>query len=309
MGCIARSRRSGIVRIAAFVVLAILAHHAPARADDRVSDLTDQLSSSSEKTRVQATISLARLGDKRALKPLVTALHDPSPQVRAIAATALGHLRHRAALPALRQVASDDTDAHVRAKAQQATIEVAKANGLPDELPAPAASETASTTARARHSSGFGRSPHAVKDRADLYVSIKSASDDSPGNADAASRKAHADLLRSTLTSAFGTAPQVTMAEADAQRWGLDARHLDLSVTKLDVNQRGSTIEVDCELRLAISDDSGKMLSFLSGGAKVSVPRAKFNMEYLPGLQRQALESAVHGLFDKLVAHLRQTQS
>jgi HEAT repeat protein len=291
---------------AALLALALVALAAPVRADDRVDALTPLLSSSNEKTRVQATISLARLGGRRVLKPLVTALHDPSPTVRAIAATALGHLAHKAALPSLRALATDDGDEHVRAKARQAAIEVAKANDLPDELPplpgAPA-------PAQARHASGFGRTPHVVEEHADLFVTIKSARDDSPGNADATTRKANADFLRETLTSSFGADPQVTMVEADAQRWGLDARHIDLSVTKLTVDQSGPTIEVDCQLRLAISDDSGKMLSFLSGGAKASVPRAKFKLEYLPDLRKQALEGAMRGMFDKLLAHLRQTQS
>ncbi|MGE5183398.1 MAG: HEAT repeat domain-containing protein [Acidobacteriota bacterium] len=269
---------------------------------DRISDLTAQLSSSSEKTRLSAVVSLARLGDKRALKPLVTALHDPSAQVRAIAATALGHLGHKAALPSLKNAATDDTDQIVRTKAREAEAMVAKANHLPDELAtAPAAQAT-----QARHV-GFGHSPHAVTDRPDLFVQVKSSSDDSPGNASKAMRQAHADFLKQTLTDEFKAAPQVTMVQAEAQRWGLDARHLDLSVVKLEVVQNGPTVEIEAELRLAISDDTGKMLSFLSGGAKVEVPRTKFKPQFLPDLRKEAIEGAMRGMFDKLVAHLRQT--
>src|SRR5213593_2698938 len=83
---------------------------------DRIDELTKMLASSSEKTRMQATLSLARLDDKRTLKPLVTALHDPNSGVRAIAATALGRLKHKASLPALRETATDDTDDTVRTK-------------------------------------------------------------------------------------------------------------------------------------------------------------------------------------------------
>jgi hypothetical protein len=262
------------------------------------------LSSSSEKTRLSAVASLARLGDKRALKPLVTAMHDPSAAVRVVAVTALGQLGHKAALPSLRSCATDDTDASVRDKARQAAIAVAKANHLPDEL----AGDTAqAATTHARHSSGFGHSPHAVEDRPDLFVQIKSSSDDSPGKADKAARQAHCDIVRQSLIDSFKASPQVTMAAADAQRWGLDARHLDLSVVKLEMVQDGGYIQIDAELRLAISDDTGKMLSFLSGGAKVSVARAKFNMKFLPDLQKEALEGAMRGMFDKLLAHLRET--
>ncbi|HEY2735727.1 MAG TPA: HEAT repeat domain-containing protein, partial [Polyangiales bacterium] len=243
------------------VALAIFA--VPARADS-VDDLTKQLSSSNERTRVSATVSLARLGDKRSLKPLVTALHDPSAEVRAIAAVALGKLKHKAALPSLRSAATDDTDDTVRKKAREAALAVAKANDLDAELPN---TEPAAAPAKqARHTKGFGRSPHAVADAPDLYVMIKSSSDDSPGKADKPTRKQNAEVVKTALLESFKTAPQVTMTASDAQRWGLDPRTIDLSVVKLDVETNGGYVEIAAELRLAISDDKGKMLSFLSGG-------------------------------------------
>src|SRR5882724_9134074 len=93
-----RRLRCGTALFAWLVALALVAKVAPVWAD-HVDELTTMLSSSSEKTRLVAVVSLARLEDKRALKPLVTALHDPSAPVRALAATALGHLGHKAALP------------------------------------------------------------------------------------------------------------------------------------------------------------------------------------------------------------------
>ena len=301
-------RGSSLVRLVAWIALAIaiaFGRATPAFAGDRVDDLAKMLASSSEKTRLSAVMSLARLGDKRTLKPLVTALHDPAADVRAIAATALGHLHHKAALPALRGVATDDTDDSVRAKAREAAIAVAKANNLPDELPKPAT--PAALPVQARHTSGFGHSPHAVEDRPDLYVMVKSSSDDSPGKADKLTRKTHAEIVKQTLLDSFKSAPQVTMTASDAQRWGLDPREIDLSVVKMDVETSGGYVEIDAELRLAISDDKGKMLSFLSGGAKVQVPSGKFNAKFLPNLRREALEGAMRGMFDKLLAHLRQT--
>ena len=285
--------------VALAACLLILLRWSPAFAD-HVDDLAQMLSSSSEKTRLSATISLARLDDKRALRPLVTALHDPSAQVRAIAAMGLGQLGHKAALPALRTAATDDTDESVRKRAHEAALAVARANHLPADPAPPAAAPVA-------HHSGFGHSPHAVVDRPDLYVVVKSSSDDSPGKADKETRKAHADIVRQTLIDSFRAAPQVTLAADDAQRWGLDPRHIDLSVVKMSVQLDGAYVEVETELRLAISDENGKMLSFLSGGAKVQVPRNKFNARFLPDMRREALESAMRGMFDKLLAHLRQT--
>jgi hypothetical protein len=263
---------------------------------DRVGDLTAMLSSSSEKTRISAVVSLAKLGDKRALKPLVTALHDPNAQIRALAATALGKLGHKAALPALTEMAQNDADATVRTRAAEAAALVARANHIASDPPK-----------QARHTTGFGHSPHAVADKPDLYVLVKGTNDDSPGKADKLTRKMNADILREAFIDELKTAPQVTTTASVAQRWGLDARHIDLSVVKMEVVQNGGYVEMQTELRLAISDDTGKMLSFLSGGAKVQVPRAKFNQSALPMMRRDALEGAMRGMFDKLLAHLRQT--
>jgi hypothetical protein len=295
------TRSCSLARLVALVAVVLAVRAVPAFADS-VDQLAQMLSSSSDKTRISAVVSLARLGDKRTLKPLVTALHDPNAQVRALAATALGRLGHKAALPALRSAATDDTDDTVRTRAREAAVTVAKVNHLPDELPAVQVEAKAGP-----HGSGFGRSPHAVEDRPDLYVVLKTSSDDSPGKADKNMRKAHGDFLRSTLLDELKAAPQVTLLEGEAQRWGLDSRHIDLSVVKLEMTQPTGYVQIEAELRLAISDDTGKLLSFLSGGAKVSVPRNKFNATFLPEMRKEALESAMKGMFDKLLAHLRQT--
>jgi len=137
------------------------------------------------------------------------------------------------------------------------------------------------------------------------FVVIKAANDDSPGKADKPTRKANAEILKTAILDELKAAPQVTMAEDVAARWALDARHIDLSVVRMEVVQSGGYIEMQTELRLAISDDTGKMLSFLSGGAKVQVPKAKFNLNALPMMRKDALEGAMRGMFDKLLAHLR----
>jgi hypothetical protein len=295
-----------ILKLVAVAVLALAIPHTPAHAADRVTELTTMLSSSSEKTRISAVLSLARLGDKRTLKPLVTALHDPSAQVRAIAATALGKLRHKAALPALKSAATDDVDETVRQKAGEAAAAIAKANNLTDETKSPAEKDAAITQARVQKTSGFGRSPHAVTDRPDLYVAVKGANDDSPGNTDKATRKVNADILKASLQTSLAKAPQVTMTPDDAARWGLDVRSVDVSVVKLELSQDGNYMVMAAELRLAITDNNGKMLSFLSGGAKVQIPRNKYSAKALPNMRKDALEGAMQGMFDKLLVHLRQ---
>ncbi len=272
-----------------------------AHAEDRIAELTRTLSSSSEKARLAAAAALGKLGDRRAMKPLVTALGDPSPQIRAVAAAALGKLGHKAALPALKGAAEDDADAKVRVNARHAAIAVAKANGLPAPWPEPAAARPARP--------GFGKQPRALGPAPDVYVLVNSSADDSPGKADKPTRKAHAEIARKTLVESCNANPVVTTAASEAERLGLDPRHIDLAVVKMDVATVGSLVEVNAQLRLAISDGQGKMLSFLSGGAKVQVPKHRFDARYLPRMRREALENAVRGMFDKLVAHLRDQRA
>ncbi len=277
-----------------------------ASAGDQIAELTKVASSSSnEKTRLAAVASLARLEDKRAMKPLVGALGDPSAKIRMVAAVALGRLGHKAALPSLRTAANDDADADVRTKARAAAILVAKANHLPDPFADSSASASAQPEQPRRAKAGFGNAPRAIEQHPDLYVVIKTSADDSPGKADKVSRKQHADIIRQSLAEQCRTAANVTSVASEAAHWGLDVKQVDLSVVKLDVTPSGSYMEIDAQLRLAISDEKGKMLSFLSGGAKVQIPRKTYDAKYLPSLRKEALENAMRGMFDKLLAHLR----
>jgi len=95
---------------------------------------------------------------------------------------------------------------------------------------------------------------------------------------------------------------------ADARKFGLDLRNVDVSCVSLETRQSGGYIEIEAQLRLAISDDRGKMLSFLSGGAKVQIPRKTYDARYLPQLRKEALENAVRGSFVNLVDHLRRAE-
>lgn len=293
----------------AALTFALIASSAPRLAHaDAVDELAKTLASSSDKARISAVTSLARMSDKRALKPLVTALHDPNPTVRLIAAQGLGRLAHKAALPQLRQLAVDDSDDKVRTAAKIAALQIAKANNLADEPLASADAGNGPPPVQARGGRpGFGHAGHAVENHPDVYVVMNSASDDSPGKHDKAARKVHGDILKATLEQRLKASPSVTMVAADATRWGLESRHVDLSVVKMDVTTVGAQVEIETQLRLAISDDKGKMMSFLSGGAKLQVPQRTFNPKYLPNLRKEVLQEAMNGMFDKLLAQMRKT--
>jgi HEAT repeat protein len=294
---LARPRAAWVIALVLAVATASGVRPARAQDQDQIAELTKTLSSSSEKARLAAAVALGNLGDRRTMKPLVTALSDSSPQIRLVAATGLGKLGHKSALPALKGAANDDADEKVRKAAHDAAIAVAKANDLPSPWPEP-------EVIAARQPPGFGKQPRALGPTPDLYVLVNSSADDSPGKADKSMRKEHAEIARKTLVDECKSHPVITTVASDAKRLGLDARQIDLSVLKFDVATVGATIEVAAELQLAVSDSHGKMLSFLSGGAKIQVPKHKFDARYLPRLRREVLESAVRGMFEKLLVHL-----
>jgi HEAT repeat protein len=64
--------------------------------------------------RARACWLLARMGDERALGPLVAALHDPDPSLRAEAARALGALDSPRAVPELVSALQTDADPDTR---------------------------------------------------------------------------------------------------------------------------------------------------------------------------------------------------
>lgn len=299
-------RRLGGIRHVAAVVTAValaFAHVASASAQDgSIAELSSTLSkSSSEKSRLGAVIALARLGDRNTMKPLVAGLRDPSAKVRAAAAAALGRLAHKSSLPALRE-ACNDGDELVRKQATKAVALVSQANGIALE-PTEAAPSLAATPSKA----GFGHQPRALATRPELYVLINTSTDDSSKKLDEKTRKSHGEIVRVAMAAALKTSPAISGNAADLEKYGLTARNLDLSVVTLEAKAVGNTMEIDAQLRLAISDKQGKMLAFVSGGAKVSVPKRTFETKQLPDLRREALEGAVKGLFDKLLDHLRRS--
>ena len=75
--------------------------------------MLDALKNSTDETRIRVADTLGRIGDRRAIDPLIQALNnDPHKEVKALAAIALGNMRTRRAVPALTEALTyDDTTA------------------------------------------------------------------------------------------------------------------------------------------------------------------------------------------------------
>tara|TARA_R110002096_G_scaffold408076_1_gene607094 strand:+ start:6571 stop:7449 length:879 start_codon:yes stop_codon:yes gene_type:complete len=273
---------------------------------DRLDDLSQRLSrSKSDKARVAAAVSLGRLKDKRALKPLVTALRDKNNAVRAVAASALGGLGDSRALPAL-QRATLDKDVTVRKRATQAIGVIRKETG--SSANGSNRYNLKSRKIRDAHYRVDGReAPRMSPRNPDLFVTVRASTDQAPGRATKKQRKARSETMRNLLLAELSTAKRLTTSTSIAEDLNLPYYGIDVSITRLDRVVNGPWIELECELRIAISNERGKMISFLTGGAKVQVPKRSFRKQFEPNMRKEALENAVKSVHSDLVRYLLKT--
>ncbi len=216
----------GLLGIALLVVLA-----RPARAD-KVDELVTALrSDESYKVRVQAALVLGKLKDKRALKPLVQALKDENPTVRAVAAQSLGVLGDAAAGPALKAASDSDESDFVKREAE-AALRKLKASGAPTRAVAGAARFFVALGPLARGSKKVD--------------------------------KEAVDIFRSALQRELGKTPGVTMEPGGDK--GRTGYWVDGNIVRL-VSQGG---EVSCDVKVLVASWPSKaIIMWTDGGATV----------------------------------------
>jgi hypothetical protein len=81
-------------------------------------------------------------------------------------------------------------------------------------------------------------------------------------------------------------------------------RQIDVGVVRLSVEPGDLELAVTAELRIAISDGRGQLVSIVSGTAKVSIPSDAYRARILPTMRTEALVAAVQAMLPKLRAHL-----
>jgi len=264
--------RIGVVT--ALVVALGLAFPAIAQAD-RIDDLSRTLGESrEEKARLAAAVSLGRLGDPRAVPALSHALTDRSPVVRGVAATALGHLGDPRAIPALERAAGDANEAvRMRARDALSSLRSKPTSTRPDRI-----------TPKERPRLDEGKVRVAVK----------------PMAARAPKAKDLAKDMRAFVVAELSRSPEVAVeAEGVAARFVIDG-----SITKLTHTSSGPWVEVTCEVRITISTADGRILSMVTGTATVQTPSNYYKPKMDRGLNRDALENAVRGAHQNLIAFL-----
>jgi hypothetical protein len=121
-------------------------------------------------------------------------------------------------------------------------------------------------------------------------------------------RKHRAEQMKTLLSRELDATPEITTDERVAKKLRIAHYNLDASIMRFGRRVQGGMVEIECEIRVAISDQRGKMLSFMTGSAKVQVPRRSFKTRYLPRLHLEALENAVKGVHQDLLPQLRRNR-
>ncbi|MCA1663058.1 MAG: HEAT repeat domain-containing protein [Myxococcales bacterium] len=258
-------------RITVAVLLYIALAAAPARAD-RIDDLCRTLTNdSSWRVRLQAVVVLGKLRDPRSVPSLLRALGDENETVRGLSAQVLGEIGAQSALIALDRARRSDASAFVRNKANEAIIKLQPAD------------------AQAHRGGGTASSSRA------LHVEV--------GGIGA---KAHASpeltqRLREYIIRELARTPGLTLEGKP-----LSGFLIDSSITNVSRKLTDQWIEITCEVSFVVGRlPSRAMVMMTSGGATVQAPRMGMRPEREKALQFDALEGAVQGAHENLLAFLK----
>jgi hypothetical protein len=237
------------------VMLALGALAAPARADNVDTLVSDLKTGSDYKVRLSAALSLAKLGDKRAIPAFVVALSDKDKTVRGASAVALGKLidaktptAQRAQVQkALEALIARETSDSVKKQAEK-TLATIKAIG-----------GTGSTPAGSVYIDIGPMSSKAEEvDNTKLRALMKKTTEKTIGS------KARDVFM---ITWAGGKSP--TRKELDAKK--VAGFHVDGTLLEVTVKKKGAAATVSCKVSMLIATFPEKsVFGFLNGGASVS---------------------------------------
>jgi hypothetical protein len=226
----------------------------------------------SYKVRVDAAIVLGKLAKPRSLPALVGALKDPHPSVRASAAYALGRYSSPLAREAV-SAALRDPVGIVRQMARDSLHRMATA----DE-------SAANERGAAIHRRSVPRPSFEVK-----------AVGDPEHRAGPALRSHMRDFIIDQLRP-FGDVDPL-------ENQGTYA--VDGVIKSLSVSTAGHEVEVSCAVQLVVSrQPSGGVFLMSNGEATVQRPRHQWRPDNRAGMELQAVEAAVRGASEDLLAHL-----
>jgi hypothetical protein len=242
-------------------VAAILAHAAPARADN-VDDLKKQAADSSDKVRLSAAINLTKTGDPRAILTLAGLLgKDSNDRVRGAAAAGLGTLVNdqttktykNLAVGALKRAAESDESSDVRQLAADALKNIG---------------EAAPRTGPISNGGGGGGGA--------IYVNIgPMASKTGDSGADGKLKALMVKIASKTMARVAGNMLTQWQGGGVPTKAMLDAKntqgfYVDGTLNELKIKESGSSTTVSCKINMLLASFPDKSIfGLLNGGASV----------------------------------------
>jgi hypothetical protein len=257
------------------LALLLVAATARAASDVKVDELCRAvLEDSNYKVRVQAALVLGKLGDPRAVQPLIKALGDQNKTVRGIAASALGQLGDASAVEPLRALIRRESDPFPRGQAEKAIASLSAAGA------------------------GGG-----VKRGAKIYVNFGAF----VGGVKSAGPEA-SKILHEAMSRELGKLPIVTLTLSPADQHnfgksGMSGFYIDGNITRLEDSSAGSGSETSCDVKVMVARWPQKsIIMWTNAGASVqsgSRPRDRENA------RKECLEISARGLSEDLVNFLK----
>jgi hypothetical protein len=270
--------------VLALAVVFVLAQSAYA---DNVSELVKQMTDSSDKVRVSATINLAKTEDARAIKPLIERLQKDSDfKVRAAAAVGLGKVvaanpgddARPDAVKALTRASAVDSNKFVKDQAKVALTTISNAG-----------SDTKKSSGGGGGGGGGGKGG--------IYVNVGPMSSKTGGGKDAKWRAMMVKVTEKTLGRVAPTMQTTwsggTPSKSALASKGVSGFYVDGTLNTLDI--KGGTIS--CKVSMLLADFPDKsVFGFLNGGASVTASNSEKEQEL-------AAEDCVTAVIENLIAN------
>jgi hypothetical protein len=241
---------------------------------DRVDKLIKILQTdSSYKVRLQASLGLGKLKDKRAVPALTKSLSDDNSTVRGVSAAALGQIGDKKALPALQSMVQRESDSFAKTQAEKAVKALSgggAAVGGPVKVPAGTR----------------------------FFVTVGKLTNKSPKGGDRLAKVLGDALVKEfssvsgVITDWGGRAPSASeLSKSKVQGFVLDG-----SILSVTAKKTGDNIEVSCDIKVSLSTFPGNsMKAFYSGGAGTEVSASGFRPQDEDGIYKDIIEGAAQG--------------
>jgi hypothetical protein len=241
--------RQRVIRILTLLI-ALLAMSRTARADNVGKLIRDLEGSDDYKVRLSAAASLAKLGDSRAIEPLITALaEDGEKTVRGAAAVALG------------KVVTADTDSELMAEARDALDDASKKANEKDSFVRKQAAKALKKVKKAIAAAEDGGGDSGGGEGIYVHIDEMQATIDEDGDTLASLMKKTTEKTLSKNAPDFATGKEPKSASKF---------YVGGTVTSVSAKAKGSAMIVTCKISMQIASWPKKSLfGFLDGKASV----------------------------------------